>query len=118
MTGVLLVVVEDWDPAPRRPLVLRPGDQVTRGERDTEWTSYVWCTAQDGTGGWVPQDYLVIAEDGTSSATVTVDYSTAELSAGVGDVVAGYQTAGDWTWCVDGEGRAGWLPNRALSRSM
>ncbi len=115
MTGILLIVVEAWEPAPRRPLVLTAGDRVTVGDRDTEWTAYLWCLGSDGSGGWVPQDFLVMADDGT--ATVTADYSTVELAVKVGDVVAGYQSAGNWTWCVDQHGRAGWVPNRALSRS-
>lgn len=115
MTGIHLLVIESWDPAPRRPLTLKPGDRLTVGDRDTEWTAYLWCISSDGTGGWVPQDYLVIADDGT--ATATADYSTVELAVNVGDVVAGYQSAGNWTWCVSEDGRAGWVPNRALSRS-
>jgi hypothetical protein len=112
MTGVRLVVVEDWRPAPRRPLVLEAGDVVRVGEHDTEWTSYLWCTGPDGTGGWIPQDYLVEREDGT--ATITVGYSTVELPVRSGDVVSGFQTAGAWTWCVAEDGAAGWLPNRIL----
>jgi len=114
MTGVPLVVLEAWHPVPRRPLVLEAGDVVRMGERDTEWTAYLWCTGPDGTGGWVPRDYLVAEDDG--SATVTVGYSTVELAAETGDVVSWYQTEGAWTWCVDAEGTAGWLPNRILGR--
>jgi hypothetical protein len=114
MTGISLLVVETWQPAYRRPLVLSAGDRVTVGQQDTEWTSYRWCTNEAGTGGWVPHDYLVMEEDGT--ATSTVHYSTAELSVEVDAVVTGFQAAGDWTWCVADNGAEGWVPNRALSR--
>lgn len=114
MTGIRLLVVEAWHPADRRPLVLSEGDRVTVGRHDTEWTSYRWCIAADRTGGWVPLDYLVIDDDGT--ATVTAAYSTAELGVEVDAVVSGYQSAGDWTWCVADDGTAGWVPNRALVR--
>ena len=116
MTGMRLLVIEDWVPADRKPLVLHEGDRVTVGHHDTEWTAYRWCTGEDGTSGWVPLDYLVIDEYG--NGTVTVDYSTAELAVMVDDVVAGYQSAGSWTWCVADKGAAGWVPNRALSRVM
>ena len=116
MTGMRLRVIEEWIPADREPLVLREGDHVKVGHHDTEWTSYRWCTGEDGTTGWVPLDYLVIDEFG--NGTVTVDYSTAELAVKVDDVVAGYQSAGSWTWCVSASGTAGWVPNRALSRVM
>ena len=56
--------------------------------------------------------------DEFGNGTVTVDYSTAELAVKVDDVVAGYQSAGSWTWCVSASGTAGWVPNRALSRVM
>jgi uncharacterized protein YraI len=114
MTGISLLVVETWQPAYRRPLVLSAGDRVTVGQQDTEWTSYRWCTNEAGTSGWVPHDYLVMEEDGT--ATSTVHYSTAELSVDVDAVVTGFQAAGDWTWCVADSGAEGWVPNRALSR--
>ena len=114
MTGMRLQVIEAWAPADRKPLILREGDRVTVGHRDTEWTTYRWCTGKDGTSGWVPLDYLVIDEYG--NGTVTVDYSTEELHVKVDDVVAGYQTAGSWTWCVADDGAAGWVPNRSLSR--
>ena len=54
-------------------------------------------------------------EDGT--ATSTVGYSTAELTVEVDAVVTGFQTAGDWTWCVADDGAEGWVPNRALGRT-
>jgi len=116
MTGVEFLVIESWDPAPRRPLVLKRGDRVAVGNRDTEWTSYLWCAGPDGTGGWVPQEYLAMDDDAT--ATVTVDYSTVELAVAPGDVVSGYQTTGNWTWCVAGDGGSGWVPNKALSRPV
>lgn len=114
MTGIRLLVVETWQPAYRRSLILSAGDRVTVGQQDTEWTSYRWCANEVGTGGWIPQDYLVMEENGT--ATSTVDYSTAELSVEADAIVAGFQAAGDWTWCVADDGAAGWVPNRALSR--
>lgn len=114
MTGIRLRVIEAWHPADRKPLVLEEGDKVKVGHHDTEWTSYRWCTGEDGTTGWVPLDYLVIDDFG--DGTVTVDYSTAELAVEIDDVVAGYQSAGSWTWCVEDAGSAGWVPNRALSR--
>ena len=115
MTGIMLLVVETWQPAYRRSLVLRAGDRVTVGQQDTEWTSYQWCTDEAGTGGWVPHDYLVTEEDGTT-ATTTVDYSTVELSVEADSLVTGFQAAGDWTWCVADDGAEGWVPNRALGR--
>jgi len=114
MTGMRLLAIEAWHPADRKPLVLREGDKVKVGHHDTEWTSYRWCTGEDTTAGWVPLDYLVIDDFG--DGTVTVDYSTAELAVDIDDVVAGYQSAGSWTWCVANDGSEGWVPNRALSR--
>ena len=87
MTGMRLRVIEEWAPADRKPLVLHEGDRVKVGHHDTEWTAYRWCTGDDGSTGWVPLDYLVIDEYG--DGTVTVDYSTAELSVKVDDLVAG-----------------------------
>ncbi len=115
MTGIRLLVVEAWHPAYRKPLVLSAGDNVNVGHHDTEWTVYRWCTNEEGATGWVPLDYLVFEDDG--SATASAGYSTVELKVEPDDVVAGYQSAGDWTWCVAGDGSQGWVPNRALSRT-
>jgi len=116
MTGIRLVVVETWQPAYRRPLILRAGDRIKVGQHDTEWTSYRWCTDEAGTGGWVPHDYLVMEDDGIT-ATTTVDYSTVELSVEADSLVTGFQAAGDWTWCVSDDGAEGWVPNRALGHT-
>ena len=115
MTGIRLLVVEAWHPAYRQPLVLSAGDHVSVGHHDTEWTAYRWCTNEAGARGWVPLDYLVFEDDGSAKASAA--YSTVELQVEVDDVVAGYQSAGDWTWCVAGNGSQGWVPNRALSRA-
>jgi len=112
MTGIAYTVDEPWQPADRAALVLAAGARVRVGRVDDEWTAYRWCVSSGGVGGWVPHDYLHMEDDDT--ATIVVDYSTAELRVRPGDVVMGYQSAGGWTWCVGRDGAEGWVPNRVL----
>ena len=98
---------------PRRPPVqLALGEQVTVGDRDTEWREFVFVTATHGSG-WVPARYLS-ASSGT--ALVLTAYDTTELPTHVGDVleVVAEDRASGWWWCRTPEGREGWVPVTTL----
>jgi hypothetical protein len=91
------------------PLVVRPGDLVTVGERSEEWPAYLLVTDSRGSVSWVPERILHI--DGTAGR-VLVDYDTTSLDPSVGDelsVIAEDAEAG-WLWCRDSSSRLGWFP--------
>lgn len=44
-----------------------------------------------------------------------VDYSSAELTAHVGDRILCSREAGGWVWCVNQKGERDWVPKRKLS---
>ena len=93
----------------RAPLVLSAGQQVTVGQRDTEWPAFVFVTA--GTGeGWVPARHLD-AESGP--ATVQVPYDTTELPTAAGEIltVITHDEASGWSWVRAASGREGWVPD-------
>ena len=109
------VLTADHKIPDRPPLVVRPGDVVQVGERDTEWPAFVFVAAPDGTG-WVPARHIDI--DG-SVGIVRVGYDTAELPAVSGESVHVLEDDPEsgWSWCRNDDGRQGWVPHRALARA-
>ncbi|TPG05097.1 hypothetical protein EAH85_14090 [Curtobacterium flaccumfaciens] len=97
----------------RSPLVVRPGEVVQVGERDTEWPAFVFVTASHGTG-WVPARHINIDD---SVGVVCVRYDTAELPAKSGEHVAVLDDdlESGWSWCRNAAGREGWIPHRVLA---
>ena len=106
-------VVADHAIPSRPPLRVAPGDEVRVGDRDDTWPAFVFVTTVDGGSGWVPARHL---GDTRPVAEVRTAYDTQELAVTEGDAVE--VTADDpgagWSWCVARDGRAGWVPHRAL----
>ncbi|HKA69266.1 MAG TPA: SH3 domain-containing protein [Actinomycetes bacterium] len=96
----------------RAPLRVAPGEEVTVGERDTEWPEFVFITASGGTG-WVPARHL---SQPSGRAVVITAYDTTELPTQVGDVleVVTEDPVSGWLWCRSGVGREGWVPVRTV----
>jgi hypothetical protein len=67
----------------RPPSVVRPGDVVQVGERDTEWSDFAFVAASRGKG-WVPARHIDI--DG-SAGVVRLGCDTSELPASCGESV-------------------------------
>jgi hypothetical protein len=105
--------IQRHEPSERPPIQIVPGEDVTVGERDTDWPAFVFVTTADG-AGWVPARYLSAAEPG--AATVVTAYDTTELATEVGEVVdvVVRDDEGGWLWCRSASGREGWVPVRAL----
>jgi hypothetical protein len=96
----------------REPIRLELGDEVTVGERDTQWPAFVFVTAASGEG-WVPSRHLS-ADSGTAS--VITPYNTKELDLAAGDEVDVLERddASGWWWCRRADGAEGWVPVSAL----
>ena len=110
---MLSMLIADHEIPERPPLVVRPGDVVQVGDRDTEWPAFVFVAASHGTG-WVPARHLDV--DGPVGV-VRAGYDTTELPAVTGetvDVVEDDPESG-WSWCRNADGREGWIPHRVLT---
>ncbi|GAB6937594.1 SH3 domain-containing protein [Isoptericola variabilis] len=105
--------VADHEIPSRPPLRVAPGDEVRVGDRDDTWPAFVFVTTGDDGSGWVPARYL---DDARPVAVVRTAYDTQELAVAEGDSVevAADDPESGWSWCVAGDGRAGWVPHRAL----
>ncbi len=69
-------VIANWPGKHLDPLILRAGEGVTLGQRDTEWPGWIWCVNGAGQrvngwawrtnakreSGWVPERNLALKE--------------------------------------------------------
>lgn len=89
------------------PLIVKGGEKLMVGQKDTQWPGWVWCTNQEGKSGWMPESYL---DDTNNQGMARRDYDATELSASAGEeLVVGYEESG-WIWCTNRLGQSGWIP--------
>ena len=96
----------------RAPIQVHRGMRVRLGERDGDWTDFVWTVLADGNGGWVPQQLFDVVDAGIGVARE--DYDTTELDADPGDELAIGPALAQWHWARDTLGREGWIPARNI----
>jgi hypothetical protein len=89
------------------PLKLEVGQEVTVGERESEWPGWIWCRTGDGKEGWVPTAYV---ERKANTATVLQDYDATELTAAEDELLTVVKEEAGWLWCRKQNGDCGWLP--------
>ncbi|QIM15652.1 hypothetical protein G7067_03235 [Leucobacter insecticola] len=106
------IVTADHEIPTRAPLKIAPGEEVSIGDRDTEWPAFVFVTAPTGTG-WVPARHI---NERGSTGTVLVAYDTTELPVSAGEMVEALSNDPEsgWAWCRNQSGREGWVPHRVL----
>ena len=92
----------------RAPLTLVAGQTVRLGRRDADWPGWVWVTADDGRGSYVPEE--VVSATGGDLATVTVAFQAQDLSVKKQESVTSLREVKGWHWCRNGAGQEGWLP--------
>ena len=105
----------DYTVVDRSPLQLAVGDTVTPGPRDRSWPGWVWVTAADGRGSYVPEEILLLREDG--SVQVRQAFNARDLSVQKGEVVQALREVRGWLWCRNGAGEEGWLPEFVLAEA-
>ena len=97
------------------PLRLTQGARVDIGDRESEWPGWLWCTAADGTQGWVPASWL---KRTGATGILLRDYDATELTAPKGETVAVLSAEAGWYWCRTDDGRVGWLPAEHLKMEL
>lgn len=105
--GRLARVIRDYQASDPDPLIMRAGERLALGRRDSQWPAYVWCTNRQGKGGWVPEAYL---DRHGEQGIARRDYSAAELSAAAGEQLVLEGEAGGWYWATAPSGQSGWIP--------
>lgn len=101
-------VVKDYSVYYRDAIVMRPGDQMSISEKESEWAGWVWCTHESNSkSGWVPEQYIEREGD---QATALVAYDAKELAAQAGEELAATLEESGWVWCRNRQGESGWVP--------
>jgi hypothetical protein len=106
------LVTADYEVIDRAPLTLAEGDAVRLGPPDSDWPGWVWVTAINGRGSYVPEDHLTAVGDG--SAHVTTAFQARDLSVCKGDQIESLREVKGWHWSRDQRGNEGWLPSYLL----
>jgi hypothetical protein len=110
---MIQIVIESWKATYQDPIIVNPGERVSVGRRDTEWTDFLWCRSSTGLAGWIPAS--ILEPDGRGRALVLSAYDARELTVGEGDRVRTIASLAEWTWCEAADGRTGWVPDRCLA---
>jgi hypothetical protein len=76
-------VIKSYTSAFPKPLILKKGEKLRIGNKNSEWTIWIWCITAKGDKGWVPENYLKIYND---IADLLEDYNATELSAVKGQI--------------------------------
>ena len=91
---------------------LYAGDSLAVGHRNTLHPEFVWCATDDGRAGWAPEALLDTTEPGC--AVIQRDYDASHLTAAKGEVLTALERVGDWLFCENASGHAGWVHTDAL----
>ncbi|UCC21261.1 MAG: hypothetical protein JSV62_08285 [Promethearchaeota archaeon] len=102
-------VIEDYKSPYTEPLIITKGEIITIGEKDSEWTGWIWCTNKSGKTRWVPENYLEIEG---KLGKMKQDYNATELSVKVGEELIIEKEEAEWFWVVNQQGKYGWVPIR------
>jgi uncharacterized protein YgiM (DUF1202 family) len=100
-------VVSERETSYPDPLEVVEGEKVTVGERDEEWSGFLWCANPAGKGGWVPEDYV---EPSGDVGVMRCDYTARELNISVGEELVLHKSESGWYWATNNEGESGWVP--------
>ena len=92
---------------------MRAGARVTVDRRDDVFTRWLWCRAEDGREGWVPETILTSTKPGV--AFVMEAYEATEAAVQAGASVEALKEFGGFAWIRREDGHLGWVPSSILS---
>jgi len=100
-------VMEDYNSPYTEPLLITKGEILSIGEKESEWSGWIWCTNKEGKSRWVPENYLEI--DG-NIGKANQDYNATELTVSIGEELIIEEEEADWFWVTNQQGKSGWVP--------
>jgi Variant SH3 domain len=112
-------VVKAYTSAYPNPLILRagdtldfdPDDKLNSERHKNQWPEWLWCTTQDGTKGWVPENYVRVEEN---TCVLLRDYNATELTVSEGEQLLVQFEESGWLWCRTARGLEGWVPKENI----
>ena len=90
-----------------QPIQMRAGEDLSIGDKESEYPGWVWCLHAGGRSGWVPQQYLEIKG---REAKALCDYDAAEMTAAVGEMLTLHLLESGWYWAEKENAEMGWIP--------
>ena len=109
MKGKSYQVIEDYNSDYTEPLVITKGEILTIGEKESEWSGWIWCTNKFGKSRWVPENYIEIYG---RKCKAKQDYEATELSVKTGETLIAKKEEADWIWATNEREKSGWVPLR------
>ena len=91
---------------------IRQGESIVVGHRNQQYPEFLWCAAEDGHAGWVPEQFLHMDTD--KEATALRDYDAAQLTVVKGETLEALEHVGVWIRCRNAAGAEGWVPESCL----
>ncbi|MFT4717397.1 MAG: hypothetical protein ACI861_000728, partial [Paracoccaceae bacterium] len=109
------VVIENWTASYLDPIVVTAGDKLELSGQTDIWDghTWLWAKSRDGKKGWIP-DTLVPK---TSTSVAQTDYTAAELTCQLGQILVAEKRTHGWVYCRSDDGQHGWVPEKNLSRA-
>ena len=107
-----VVAVEDYDAVYPVALCLTAGEHVHTIRWDSEWPGWIWCEAEDGRAGWVPE--RILERDRSGGASLTENFDGTEISICLGEHLVVEREESGWLWCRGSEGKVGWVPGNRV----
>ena len=108
-------VIADYQGQYPDPITVTAGETLHISKKVFYWNDnpdwmWVWCTDQRGKSGWVPRNAVDSRSDGTTG-TACYNYCATELTVVVGEELMVTQEANGWFWCINSQGKSGWVPS-------
>ena len=107
MKGRKCRVIEDYESPYTEPLIIRKGEVLSIGEKESEWSGWIWCINNKGISRWVPENYLEIKGN---TGKANRDYNATELTIKKGEQLTIKFEEAEWYWVVNQKGKSGWIP--------
>jgi uncharacterized protein YgiM (DUF1202 family) len=107
MKGKKCLVIKNYSSPYTDPWVITKGEILSIGQKESEWSGWIWCTNNDGKSRWVPENYLEIQGN---TGKPNRDYNATELNINVGDELIIEEEEAEWYWVTNQQGKSGWVP--------
>ena len=102
----------DYEETDSDPLHLQPGDVVSAGPADRTWPGWVWASDARGRDGYVPEEILKPAGEGSFMVTEAFDPTVLKIRRG--DLLESLRQIHGWHWCRNEAGGEGWVAGYLL----
>lgn len=100
-------VIRNYKASTSDPLIVNKGDELTVGNKTSEWAGWLWCSLSSAKSGWVPENFVKRIGH---NCIMLRDYDATELTAKIGAQLTVLEKESGWAWCTNHQGLKGWLP--------